>query len=159
MTRILITLAISAVLTGGIGYFLVPVLRALKAGQSIREIGPTWHNSKAGTPMMGGLMFIISTIICLLVNLPSMQSKTVFYVLILGLCFGFVGFLDDFFKLKFKRNLGLTAIQKALLQMAVSALYLYLLYLEGSVTCNLYIPFTDITLQIHPMVYISLLCL
>ena len=154
MTRILITLAISAVLTGGIGYFLVPVLRALKAGQSIREIGPTWHNSKAGTPMMGGLMFIISTIICLLVNLPSMQSKTVFYVLILGLCFGFVGFLDDFFKLKFKRNLGLTAIQKALLQMAVSALYLYLLYLEGSVTCNLYIPFTDITLQIHPMVYI-----
>ena len=151
MTRILFTAFASVVLTGGIGYFLIPVLRAMKAGQSIREIGPTWHNNKAGTPMMGGLMFIASAIICLLVNIPSMQEKTVFYVLVLGLCFGSVGFLDDFFKLKFKRNLGLTALQKAMLQMAVSALYLYLLYLEGSVTCNLYIPFTNITLHIHPM--------
>ena len=154
MIRVCVTALVSAVLTGMIGYFLLPVLRALKAGQSIREIGPTWHNNKAGTPMMGGLMFILSAIICLLINIPSMVEKTVFYVLILGLCFGFVGFLDDFFKLKFKRNLGLTAIQKAMLQLAVSALYLYLLYLEGSLTCSLYIPFTNITLAIHPMVYI-----
>ncbi len=141
-------------LTGGIGYFLIPVLRALKAGQSIREIGPTWHNSKAGTPMMGGLMFIASAIICLLVSIPSMQEKTVFYVLVLGLCFGSVGFLDDFFKLKFHRNLGLTAIQKAMLQMAVSALYLYLLYLEGSMTSNIYIPFLNKSFYIHPLAYI-----
>ena len=154
MIRVCVTALVSAVLTGIIGYFLLPVLRALKAGQSIREIGPTWHNNKAGTPMMGGLMFILSAIICLLINIPSMVEKTVFYVLILGLCFGFVGFLDDFFKLKFKRNLGLTAIPKAMLQMAVSALYLYLLYLEGSLTCTLYIPFTSITLTVHPMVYI-----
>ena len=53
MTRILFTVFASVVLTGGIGYFLIPVLRAMKAGQSIREIGPTWHNNKAGTPMMG----------------------------------------------------------------------------------------------------------
>ena len=154
MTRVLITALVSAVLTGIIGHFLLPVLRALKAGQSIREIGPTWHNSKAGTPMMGGLMFILSVIICLAINLPSMTRKTVLYVLALGLCFGLVGFLDDFFKLKFKRNLGLTAIQKAMLQMAVSALYLYLLYVEGSMTSALYIPFLEKTLSIHPMVYI-----
>ena len=154
MLRIGITLLASAVLTGVIGHFLIPVLRALKAGQSIREIGPTWHNNKAGTPMMGGLMFVVSAIICLLINIPSMEEKTVFYVLILGLCFGLVGFLDDFFKLKFKRNLGLTAIQKALLQMAVSALYLYLLYREGSMTSDIYIPFLDKTFYIHPMAYI-----
>ena len=154
MTRVFITVLVSAVLTGGIGYFLLPVLRALKAGQSIREIGPTWHNSKAGTPMMGGLMFILSAIICLLISLPAMEEKTVFYVLILGLCFGLVGFLDDFFKLKFKRNLGLTSIQKALLQMAVSALYLYLLQLEGSLTNDIYIPFLDKSFYIHPMAYI-----
>ncbi len=154
MTRVFITVLASAVLTGGIGYFLIPVLRALKAGQSIREIGPTWHNSKAGTPMMGGLMFIASAIICLLVSIPSMQEKTVFYVMVLGLCFGSVGFLDDFFKLKFHRNLGLTAIQKAMLQMAVSALYLYLLYLEGSVTSNIYIPFLNKSFYIHPLAYI-----
>ena len=154
MTRVFITALVSAVLTGIIGHFLLPVLRALKAGQSIREIGPTWHNTKAGTPMMGGLMFILSLTVCLLLNIPSMAEKTVFYVLILGLCFGMVGFLDDFFKLKFKRNLGLTAIQKAMLQMAVSALYLYLLYVEGSMTSNIYIPFLGRSFYIHPMVYI-----
>ncbi|MBO7251830.1 MAG: phospho-N-acetylmuramoyl-pentapeptide-transferase [Oscillospiraceae bacterium] len=154
MIRICITALVSAVLTGIIGYFLLPVLRALKAGQSIREIGPTWHNSKAGTPMMGGLMFIASLVICLLIQIPSMGGKTAFYVLALGLCFGLVGFLDDFFKLKFKRNLGLTALQKAMLQMAVSALYLYLLYLEGSMTSNIYVPFLNRSFYIHPMLYI-----
>ncbi len=154
MLRVCITALVGAVLTGVIGHFLLPVLRALKAGQSIREIGPTWHNSKAGTPMMGGLMFILSAVLCLVVSIPSMEKRTVFYVLALGLCFGLVGFLDDFFKLKFKRNLGLTSLQKAMLQMAVSALYLYLLYIEGSLTNELYIPFLDQTFSIHPMAYI-----
>ena len=155
MTRVLITAAAGAVLSGVLGYFLVPILRTLKAGQSIREVGPTWHNNKAGTPMMGGLMFIGALIICLLFNIPTMTEYTVFYVLGLGLSFGLVGFLDDFFKLKYKRNLGLTTLQKALLQMAVSALYLYLLYVEKSLTCDLYIPFVNITIDnIHPLLYI-----
>ena len=154
MLRVCITALVSVVLTAVIGRFLLPVLRALKAGQSIREIGPTWHNSKAGTPMMGGLMFIASAVICLLLSIPSMQEKTVFFVLILGLCFGLVGFLDDFFKLKFKRNLGLTSAQKAMLQAAVSALYLYLLYVEGSLSCELRVPFTEMVWEVHPMIYI-----
>ena len=154
MTRIIVTAIVGAVLSGIIGWFLLPVLRALKAGQSIREVGPTWHNYKAGTPMMGGLMFIFAAIICLLINLFTTQEYTAFYVLALGLCFGFVGFLDDFFKLKFKRNLGLTSAQKAMLQMAVSALYLYLLYKQGIMSCDLYIPFADLTFHIHPLVYI-----
>ena len=154
MTRVLIMAAVGAVLSGVIGYFLLPVLRALKAGQSIRELGPTWHNNKAGTPMMGGLMFIFAAIICLLICVPTMTEYTVFYALIPALCFGFVGFLDDFTKIKFKRNLGLTGWQKAALQMIVSVLYLYMLYKEGSLTCDLYIPFANITLSIHPMVYI-----
>ena len=154
MTKIIVSAVASAVLSGAIGWFLLPVLRALKAGQSIREVGPTWHNYKAGTPMMGGLMFIFAAILCLLTNLFTMQDYTVFYVLILSLCFGFVGFLDDFFKLKYKRNLGLTSLQKAMLQMAVSALYLYLLYKQGVMSCNLYIPFVNKAFQIHPLVYI-----
>ncbi len=154
MTRIFVAAAVSAALTGTIGWFLLPVLRALKAGQSIREVGPTWHNYKAGTPMMGGLMFIFAAVICLVGNIPTMLDYTVFYALALALCFGLVGFLDDFFKLKFKRNLGLTSAQKAMLQMAVSALYLYLLYKQGVMSCDLYIPFVDITFEIHPLVYI-----
>ena len=154
MTRILIITAVAAVLSGVLGRLLLPLLRALKAGQSIRELGPTWHNNKAGTPMMGGLMFIFASIICLLICIPTMADYTVFYALIPALCFGFIGFLDDFTKIKYKRNLGLTSIQKASLQLIVSVLYLYLLYKEGSLSCNLYIPFVDVSLTIHPMVYI-----
>ncbi|MBQ7344684.1 MAG: phospho-N-acetylmuramoyl-pentapeptide-transferase, partial [Oscillospiraceae bacterium] len=154
MTQIIITAIVACGLAVGIGYLLLPVLRALKAGQSIREVGPTWHNAKAGTPMMGGLMFIFTAVLCLLASIPSMEDFSVFYVLALGLCFGLVGFLDDFFKAKFKRNLGLTSLQKALLQMAVSALYLYVLYKTGVMTCDLYIPFIDVTFYIHPIAYI-----
>ena len=156
MLRIVITALGCGVLTGVIGYFLLPVLRALKAGQSIREVGPTWHNSKAGTPMMGGLMFVLGLVVCLLVNIPTVEDHTVFYVLGLSLCYGLVGFLDDFFKLKFKRNLGLTSFQKAALQAAVSALFLYLLMRQGIIACDhLYIPILNISIEnIHPLVYI-----
>ena len=154
MTRILITAGVCAVLTGAIGWFLLPVLRALKAGQSILEIGPIWHNYKSGTPMMGGLMFILGAIFCLLGNLATMVDYTVFFVLGLSLCFGLIGFLDDFCKLKFKRNLGLTSMQKAMLQLAVSALYLYLLYKQGAMSCDLFIPFANISIPVHPLVYI-----
>ena len=154
MTSIFITAGISCALTALLGYLLLPVLRALKAGQSIREVGPTWHNNKAGTPMMGGLMFIFSLVLCLVMAIPAMEEYSVFYVLALSLCFGLVGFCDDFCKVKFKRNLGLTGLQKLFLQMAVSAIYLYVLYRQGVMSSDLYIPFADVTVTIHPMVYI-----
>lgn len=154
MMRILLTGVVGAILSGGLGYLLLPVLRALKAGQSIREIGPTWHNYKSGTPMMGGLMFIFAAMICLVMNLPGMTDYTVFYVLALALCFGFIGFLDDFTKVKYKRNLGLTSLQKALLQMAVSAVFLYVMYRTGSMNTHLYVPFFNVSFDLHPIVYI-----
>ena len=154
MTRILITAVVSCALSGLLGYLLLPVLHALKAGQSIREIGPTWHNNKAGTPMMGGLMFIFAAIIVLLCNLPFMTDYTVFFVLILSLSFGFIGFLDDFTKIKYKRNLGLTSLQKAMLQMAISAVFLYAMYRTGNMNTHLYIPFVNVSINLHPIVYI-----
>ena len=154
MTKLLITAVASLILTALIGYLILPVLRALKAGQSIREVGPTWHNYKAGTPMMGGLMFIFSLFILLLIALPTVADYSVYYVLALGLCFGLVGFLDDFTKIKFKRNLGLTSLQKMMLQLAVSALFLYLLYRQGTLVNSIYIPFANVSITIHPMLYI-----
>ena len=154
MTRILLTGVTACILSAMLGRLLLPVLRALKAGQSIREIGPTWHNYKSGTPMMGGLMFIIAAILCLLGNLPSMEDYTVFYVLVLALCFGFIGFLDDFTKIRYHRNLGLTSLQKAMLQMAVSAVFLYAMYKSGSMDTHLYIPFFNVSYDLHPIVYI-----
>ena len=154
MTRILLTGAAAFPLTALLGYLLLPVLRALKAGQSIREVGPTWHNYKAGTPMMGGLMFVSATIVCLLVNIPSMEDYSVFYVLMLALCFGFIGFLDDFTKIRHHQNLGLTSLQKAMLQMAVSAVFLYAMYRSGVMDTHLYIPFFNVRFDLHPIVYI-----
>ena len=154
MLKILLMAVASCALTGVIGWFLLPVLRALKAGQSIREVGPTWHNSKAGTPMMGGLMFIFAAILILVGNAFAMAEYSVFFVLILALCFGFVGFLDDFTKIKYKRNLGLTSIQKAALQAAVSALFLYVMFRTGAMSTELYIPFVDLSFTLHPLVYI-----
>ncbi len=154
MTRILVTVVAGGVLSGLLGILLLPVLRALKAGQSIREVGPTWHNSKAGTPMMGGLFFIFAAIICVAGNVLIMEDHTVLYVLALSLCFGLVGFLDDFCKAKYKRNLGLTSIQKALLQMAVSAVFVYILLKSQVITCDIYVPFFNVTFDIHPLLYV-----
>ena len=156
MTRILVTALVGAVLSGGLGYLLIPMLRALKVGQSIREVGPIWHNYKAGTPMMGGLMFIFASIIVLLCNLPFMEDYSVLYVLILSLCFGFVGFLDDYAKLKKKQNEGLTSVQKFMLQLAVSALFLYIMYHSGAMSTEMYIPFFRVSIPLHPIVYIFL---
>ena len=154
MTRILITGVVGCALSWALGHFLLPVLHALKAGASIREIGPTWHNNKTGTPIMGGLMFIFASILCLLGNLPAMTEYSVFFVLALGLCHGFIGFLDDFAKIRHHRNLGLTSLQKAMLQMAVSAVFLYAMYKAGAMDTHLYIPFWNRSFELHPIVYI-----
>ena len=106
MTNIFAAAAFALVLTAVFGRLLIPVLRALKAGQSIRESGPTWHNYKAGTPMMGGLMFVAASALTLVLNALAMTDHSVFYVLILSLCFGFIGFLDDFTKLKYRDKIS-----------------------------------------------------
>ena len=154
MTKLLITAVVSCAISGIFGYLLLPVLHALKAGASILQIGPSWHNNKSGTPIMGGLMFICTAILILVFNIKYMEDFTVFYVLAVGLSFGVIGFLDDFFKIRFKRNLGLTSAQKAMLQMAISALFLYAMYKSGSLSPVLYIPFVGISFHLHPIVYI-----
>lgn len=124
-----------------LGKIIIPWLRALKAGQSIREIGPKWHNSKAGTPAMGGIIFIAASIICVIAGIGTGEWKHVL-VLAFALAFGVVGFIDDFIKVKKKHNEGLTALQKSGLQLVVSAIYLLILYLTGNLSCDIWVPFT-----------------
>ena len=145
MIEKLVLAFIIAFLTAAVvGRFLVPWLRRIKAGQSIKENGPTWHMSKAGTPTMGGIIFISAVVlVCLTVGFRCMLEGDFahIYVLVLALAFGAIGFLDDYEKLKKKQNLGLTAGQKFLLQVAVAAVFVYLLRRVGMITPNLYIPF------------------
>ena len=147
----------SFLLTLLFGRFVIPMLRALHAGQSIREVGPQWHNSKAGTPTMGGIMFIAAIILCTVgfgwKSMTENHTYTHLYVLALALCYGLVGFADDFVKVKLKRNLGLTAIQKFLLQLVVAAAFLFVLKGSGDLSCDLYIPFWNLDLEIPTVVY------
>ena len=135
---------ISFVLTLVIGWFLIPALRALKAGQSIKEIGPTWHMSKQGTPTMGGLMFIfaigITVLVCSWRDLAN-QQRGGLYVFAFALVFGCIGFVDDYMKVVHHQNTGLTAGWKFLLQLSAAILMIVLLRYEGYLTPNLYIPF------------------
>ena len=147
----------SFLLTLLFGRFVIPMLCALHAGQSIREVGPQWHNTKAGTPTMGGIMFIAAIILCTVVfgwkSMTENRDYTHLYVLALALCYGLVGFADDFVKVKLKRNLGLTAIQKFLLQLVVAVVFLFVLKNSGDLSCDLYIPFWNLDLEIPTAVY------
>ena len=142
-----------------LGKLFVPMLRALKAGQSIREEGPKWHNSKSGTPTMGGIVFICASLLCALTGLPTML-KTGDYshllVLALAVMFGLIGFYDDFIKVKKKRNLGLTGIQKLLLQVAASAIFLAAMHFSDNLSYELYFPFVKEPLCTVPtLVYLA----
>ena len=125
-----------------LGKFLIPALRALKAGQSIKEIGPTWHNNKSGTPTMGGLMFMAASLLCIVTGIWSGQW-TQLIVLALALMFGAIGFVDDFIKVKKKRNLGLTSLQKLLLQVVASVIFLLAMHFAGAMSYELRLPFVE----------------
>lgn len=149
-------LVISFIVTMIVGRFLVPWLKRIKAGQEIREIGPTWHKSKAGTPTMGGVMFIAGIIsACVSVGFSSMTEGEYahIYLLLFSLAFGFIGFLDDYEKLKKKQNLGLSAGKKFVLQVAVATLFVFLLRRFGYLTPDLYIPFLNKTLYMSEWLF------
>lgn len=120
---------------------IIPKLRKYKLGQNIRQEGPKSHLKKAGTPTMGGVLFIISSLIAVLVSsLAGFVFTNEIILLVLGsTAFGLVGFLDDYIKFFKHRNLGLRAYQKLVLQMLFSALIAYFAYkLAGTMV---YIPF------------------
>ena len=126
------------------GKLLIPLLRRLKAGQSIKEDGPTWHMSKQGTPTMGGLMFILAlgaVLLCFCSRAALGGDRGPFLVYLFALVFGAVGFVDDYAKVKKHENTGLTAPQKFLLQLACAIAFTVLLRQEGMLTPNLYLPF------------------
>lgn len=157
LLKILVAAVVAFVISAVIGKFLVPALRRWKAGQSIKEDGPTWHMSKQGTPTMGGLMFILATIIVVLVfNGPAILSGdwTSVIVLVFALVFGGIGFLDDYAKIKKKENTGLTAGQKFLLQLAAAILFIVLLRKCGILSPNLYVPFFGVELHLPWVVYL-----
>ena len=107
----------------------IPVLRKVKLGQKILEIGPSWHKCKEGTPTMGGVFFIVAIIIaaCALVLPDCIKTNNWAIMVHLGFALfnGLIGLVDDYVKLFKKRNKGLTAIQKLILQFGSAGVYLF----------------------------------
>ena len=147
---------ISLIVTLIAGKLLIPALVKLKAGQSIKEIGPTWHMNKQGTPTMGGLMFIIGIGVAILAaGWPEMLEGrfTHLYVYAFALVFGVIGYIDDYQKVKHHQNTGLTAPQKFILQLAAAVAFLCLMRYEGMLSPNLYIPFFNTHIVMNWVVY------
>ena len=141
------------------GMILIPVLHKLKFGQEIREEGPKWHAKKSGTPTMGGLIFIVaifvmSAICCVLglffgIDMPadSTYLKTLVMLLCLSAVYGVIGFIDDYIKVILKRNLGLTAKQKFLLQLVAAVGFVCWAVYGMDIATVVKIPFTSIELD------------
>ena len=154
---IIISCAVSLVVTALLGFVLIPVLHKLKFGQNIlTDIGPAWHAKKQGTPTMGGWMFIIGTVfttvltilICIgaqfspcsdMAVLKNQQIKRLVSGVRMAFCFALVGFADDYIKVVKKRNLGLTEIQKTIPQVLIIAAYLGGLIISKST--SMFVPF------------------
>ena len=162
-----IAFAVSAIT----GKFLIPFLRRIKFGQTIKEIGPTWHKKKQGTPNMGGFLFIFGTVAGIAAgfillaaggaaSLSVVNNAKLFGGLGLALACGFIGFLDDYIKDVKKQNLGLRAKQKLAMQLFAAAAYLATIYLTGDTSTTVIFPFfgqIDFGLFYYPLMVLVIL--
>ena len=155
--RIILAFCISFVVAYAFGKIYIPWLRKMKVGQEIKDIGPIWHIGKRGTPTMGGVMFILGILVaCLTAGFKSItEGKLVhLFVFAFALVFGAIGFLDDWEKLRHKKNLGLTGWVKLALQLVAAFIYIYFMVKLKFITNYLYVPFFNVSVRLPLWLYI-----
>lgn len=146
MRTILFSILAAFLIAVILGPILIPLLRRLKFGQSIREEGPKSHHKKAGTPTMGGIIIILAFSLTALTF--ANNNMDLFLIMLVTLGYGLIGFLDDFIKIAFKRNLGLTSKQKLLGQLIVAAVFYYFLVKSG-ISTEVLIPVLNVSIDLH----------
>ncbi len=139
----------------------IPILKSHKVGQKILDIGPRWHKSKEGTPTMGGICFIIPTLVVSLLLFvyayvigEAKNLTPLALTLLLGVMNGLIGFIDDYTKLIKKQNEGLKAYQKFSLQVVAACVYILLMTLSGNMSTALFIPFFEVELELGIFYYL-----
>ncbi|MGI8500983.1 MAG: phospho-N-acetylmuramoyl-pentapeptide-transferase [Hassallia sp.] len=140
-------LLLSALLSGAVGFWVIPWLQALKAGQIIREDGPQAHLKKAGTPTMGGIFFVPVAVIigCIWSNFAT----EVVAVSALTLSYGLIGWIDDWQILRRKSNKGISPKMKLALQVGFAALFcLWLMFNQPSNITNIALPFVGLSIPL-----------
>ncbi|WP_330697956.1 phospho-N-acetylmuramoyl-pentapeptide-transferase [Anaerotignum sp.] len=138
---------------------MIPMLHRLKFGQNVRDDGPQSHLLKQGTPTMGGIAFLIAFAVAAAFFMKGNTDGTV--ILLVTVCYGIIGFLDDYIKVVKKRSLGLKAMQKILLQLIVTGGFCWYIYKSGIGT-EVYIPFTngatiDLGILFIPFLFVAVL--
>ena len=157
ITQLTYTAIIGFLIVVILGPIFIPMLAKFKFGQTVRDDGPQTHLQKNGTPTMGGVIMIIAILITGLTRAKIDKDLLVGLICITG--FGFVGFLDDFIKIKMKRSLGLKAYQKIILQFALALFVSYYQYSASPSATQIMIPFTDYIIKVlnakeEPIVFI-----
>lgn len=138
---------ISILVSLGLGLLILPILKRRKIGQNIRDVGPKSHYSKAGTPTMGGIIFMIATLILSLVFLDFNLQNAILIISMLG--FGAIGFIDDFRKLVLKQSEGLSPKGKLVLQFALAVIITVMAFINDKDSIELFrIPFTNFDLKL-----------
>ena len=162
VTQFLAVLVSSFIITAILCRFIIPKLSEKHIGQSIRKEGPKSHLGKAGTPTMGGICFIMGMLAALLIVTIVYAAKGTHRQLVpmaltmcLALFNGLIGLYDDYKKLIHKRNEGLSAGQKILLQGIAAATYLVIMTFAGHIDTGLHIPFTDKVLELGALYYVG----
>ena len=137
LMSVIISFAISVLL----GPVIIPFLRRLKVGQTVRDEGPQSHLKKNGTPTMGGILILLSVVVTSLFFVKDYPK--IIPILFLTLGFGMVGFLDDYIKVVLKRSMGLRAWQKMALQIVVTGVFVFYLLKYTDVSLAMKVPFMD----------------
>ncbi len=157
----LVLIALAFLLTLLFGRIALPILRAKKAGQPINEYVHA-HQSKAGTPTMGGISFVPAFLVVMAgyavyhVTLGAQRGEAlipVALVCLYALANSAIGFVDDYFKLLRRHNEGLTEWQKFILQVVAAAAFLAMMGITGNLNTELHIPFTDIRWELSWFAY------
>ncbi|MDR1774415.1 MAG: phospho-N-acetylmuramoyl-pentapeptide-transferase [Clostridioides sp.] len=146
ITELTYTAIISFLIVIILAPIFIPMLHKFKFGQTIRPEGPQSHMVKSGTPTMGGILIIFSILITGLTRVEISSDMKLGLICMTG--FGIIGFLDDFIKIKMKRNLGLRAYQKIILQVALSFYVAYTQYISSPSATELIIPFFNSTINL-----------
>ena len=160
MVKTVLALVIAFAVAAAFGPLVIPLLRRLKIGQTIRNEGPETHLKKNGTPTMGGVLILGGLIVGSLID--TEHYRQVLPILFLSVGFGIVGFIDDFIKVVLKRSMGLRAWQKMGLQIIITGIFAAYMLLYSGVSMDMIIPFTGgkvIALNGLPWVWIPLLFL
>lgn len=151
---------ISFCISAAAGPVIIPILRRLKVGQTVRDDGPQTHLKKNGTPTMGGIIFLIGVVLTSLFYVKDYPK--IIPILFVTVGFGIVGFLDDYIKVVLRRSEGLTPGQKMAGQLLVTAVFAYYMLYVSDVGLELLIPFSggkylDIGYLAVPLLFVAVI--